>query len=55
VPDPQLSSYLRQAFPAAKLVAHNGAVPATSAAYTYMCLEMAVNEEVGRAGCCLCH
>jgi hypothetical protein len=45
-------SYLQKAFPAAKLVARNGAMPATSAAYTYMCMELAVDEEV-RFACLL--
>jgi hypothetical protein len=42
----QFASYLEQAFPRAKVIRRNGAIPATSAAYTYMCLELAVDEQV---------
>jgi hypothetical protein len=45
----QLSGYLKSAFPRAKVVPRNGAIPATNCAYTYMCMEMAVDEEVGCA------
>ncbi len=47
LPCPQLSRYLRDAFPRAQIIARNGAIPATSCSYIYMCFEMSVDEEVG--------
>ncbi len=45
-PTPQFASYLEQAFPRAKVIRRNGAIPASSAAYSYMCFEMAVDEDI---------
>jgi hypothetical protein len=42
----QFGTFLEQAFPRAKVIRRNGAIPATSAAYTYMCLEMAADEDI---------
>jgi hypothetical protein len=45
-PPPQLSTWLASAFPRARLSVKNGCIPATPAAYMYMCLELSVEREV---------
>jgi hypothetical protein len=43
---PQLSRYLKAAFPAAVLTLRNGAIPATGSAYAYRCFEKVVDDDV---------
>jgi hypothetical protein len=43
---PQLSRYLKSAFPKAALTLRNGAIPATGSAYAYRCFDKVVDTEV---------
>jgi hypothetical protein len=49
LPLPQLSRYLKFAFPKAILTFRNGAIPATGSAYAYRCFERVVDDEVRSA------